>query len=46
MEYRISREFNLTKEKLEELVMMASDLDRIATASMEDLYGLGEEEME
>ena len=26
--------------------MLAGDLDRLATASMEDLYGLGEEEME
>lgn len=37
-EYNESRHFALTRSKLEELYFLASDLDRLATSSVEDLY--------
>ena len=46
VEYKLSRGFKLTKSKLEDLALLALDLDRLATASMEDLYGMGEEDLE
>ena len=46
VEYKPSRAFNMTKKKLEDLALLACDLDRYATASMEDLYGLGEADMQ
>lgn len=46
IEYKNSRAFNLSREKLEELAMLALDLDRFATASMEDLYGLSESDLQ
>ena len=45
VEYKPSRFFKMTRSKLEELAFLACDLDRIASASVEDLYGLGEEEL-
>ena len=40
--YNDSRFFSLTRSKLSELADLASQLDRLATASMEDLYGADE----
>ena len=46
VEYKASRGFNMTKSKLEDLALLACDLDRFATASMEELYGLDNAELE
>jgi len=40
--YNESAHFALTRSKLTELACLATDLDRLATASMEDLYGADE----
>jgi hypothetical protein len=40
--YNDSRFFSLTRSKLSELADLASQLDRLTTASMEDLYGADE----
>ena len=45
VEYKVSQKFCMTRSKLEDLALLACDLDRYATASMEDLYGLGEAEL-
>ena len=42
--YNESKNFAMTRSKLEELSYLANDLDRLATANIEDLYG--EDEME
>jgi len=36
----------MTKEQLEELALLALDLDRIASASMEDLYGMSDADLQ
>ena len=41
-EYRDSRSFTLTKTKLSDLAYLAQDLDRLATATMEELYDADE----
>jgi hypothetical protein len=37
--YRESTHFSLTRNKLTDLACLAADLDRLASASMEELYG-------
>ena len=40
--YNESRYFSLTRSKLSELAFLANQMDRLATASMEELYGADE----
>ena len=37
--YKVSKNFSMTKARLEELVTYAIQLDYISTASFEELYG-------
>lgn len=42
--YNESKYFSLTRSKLEEFSFLANDLDRLANASIEDLYDADEME--